>query len=218
MVAAHSVNAAAGWSRRRTQVNAAQRCSIWSRTENRAGNQLRHVDGAAANIAAREVRIRSFQIGRARFVARENAIAETGGESFDLRFDSLRHVALVRHRTDLRWRATEWNVAIRPECVLSVRRARFIKEALLRHQHKWTLRDFAARDVALGIGNFFNRAAKMNGAGTAAPFRFPRNGRRQRVNDFGNSRAVVEIFQPAVPTEETNAPQCRRTRRASICS
>src|SRR5437899_3160330 len=103
-------------------VNAAQRCSIWSRTENRSRNQLRYVNGAAANIAACEVRIRSFQIGRARFVARENAIAETGGKPFDLRFDSLRHVDLVRHRTDSRWRATEWNVAIRPECVLSARR------------------------------------------------------------------------------------------------
>src|SRR6267378_6661448 len=121
MVAAHSVNAAAGWSRRRTQVNTAQRRSIWSRTENRSRNQLRHVNGAAANIAAREVRIRLFQIGRTRFVARENAIAETGGEPFDLRFDSLRHVDLVRRRTDSRWRATERNVAIGPECVLSAR-------------------------------------------------------------------------------------------------
>src|SRR5437879_8553814 len=175
MVAAHSVNAAAGWSRRRTQVNAAQRRPIWSRTENRPRNQLRDVNAAAANIAAREVRIRSFQIGRARFVACENTIAETGGEPFDLRFDSFRHVDLVRHRTDSRWRATEWNVAIRPECGLSARRARFIKQALLRPQHKWTLRDFAARDVALGVGNFFNRAAEMNCAGAATDIRFPRN-------------------------------------------
>src|SRR5207237_1936752 len=110
MVTAHNENAAAGWGRLRTQRKAAQRCSIWSRTENRAGNQLRHVNGAAANIAAREVRIRSFQIGRARFVARENAIAETGGEPFDLRFDSFRHVALVCRRTDLLLRASERTV------------------------------------------------------------------------------------------------------------
>src|SRR5436190_1874529 len=127
MVAAHPVNAAAGWSRRRTQINAAQRCSIWSWIENRSCNQLRRAKGAAANIAAREVRIRLFQIGRAQFVARENAIAETGCEPFDLRFDPLRHVDLVRRWTDSRWRATERNVAIRPECVLSARRARFIK-------------------------------------------------------------------------------------------
>src|SRR3989442_15848653 len=105
MVAPHSVNPPAGWSQRRTQVNAAQGCSIWSRTENRAGHKLRHVNGAAANIAAREVRIRSFQIGPARFVARENAIAETGGEPFHLRFDSFPHVDLLPPRTDLRWRA-----------------------------------------------------------------------------------------------------------------
>src|SRR5260370_36405601 len=103
MVAAHSVNAAAGWSRRRTQVNAAQRCSIWSQTGNRSRNQLRNVNGAAANIAASEVRIRLFQIGRAHFVAGENAVAETGGEPFDLQFDSLRHVDLVRRRTDSPW-------------------------------------------------------------------------------------------------------------------
>src|SRR5207253_7805530 len=169
-------------------------------TENRSRHQLRRVKGAAANIAAREVRIRLFQIGRARFVAPENAIAETGGEPFDLRFDPLRHVDLVRRWTDSRWRATERNVAIRPKCVLSARRARFVKQTLLRHQHKWTLRDFAARNVALGIGNFFNRAAEMNGAGAAAPFRFPRNRRRQRVIDFENSRRVPEIFQAAAIT------------------
>jgi len=103
MVAAHPVNAAAGWSRRRTQINAAQRCSIWSWTENRSRNQLRRVKGAAANIAAHEVRIRLFQIDSARFVAGENAIAETGCEPFDLRFDALLHVDLVRRWTDSRW-------------------------------------------------------------------------------------------------------------------
>src|SRR6266404_7742507 len=200
MVAAHSVNAAAGWSRRRTQVNAAQRRSIWSWTENRSRNQLRRVKGAAANIAAREVRIRLFRIDSAQFVARENAIAETGCEPFDLRFDPLRHVGLVRRRTDSPWRAIERNMAISPKRVLSARRARFIKQALLRHQHERTLRNFAARDFALCTRNFINRSAKMNCAGAAAPLRFPRNRRRQRVIDFENSRRVPEIFQAAAIT------------------
>src|SRR6266403_4163367 len=197
MVAAHPVNAAAGWSRRRTQINAAQRCSIWSWTENRSRNQLRRVKGAAANIAAGEVRIRLFQIGRAHFVAGKNAIAETGCEPFDLGFDAPRHVDLVRHGTDSPWRATERNVTVGPKRMLSARRARFVKQALLRHQHERTLRNFAARDVALCVRNFINRAAEMNGAGAATRLRFPRNRRRQRIIDFEDSGRVLKIFQSA---------------------
>src|SRR5260370_28516494 len=91
-------------------------------------------------------------------------------------------------------------MAIGPERVLSAWRARFIKQTLLRHQHERTLRDCAAGNVALGVGNFFNRPAEMNGAGAATPIRFPRNWRRQRVIDFENSRRVFETFQPAAIT------------------
>src|SRR5437588_12334533 len=141
-------------------MNAARRAAIRNRTENGSGNQLGQIGGAAVDITAREVRIRFFQIGRAHFVARQNAIAKTGREPLDLRFDSFRHVDL----------ATKRNMAISPKGVLSARRARFVKETLLRDQHEWTLWNFAARDIALCARNFLNRSAEMNGPGTPALF------------------------------------------------
>ena len=72
-------------------------------------------------------------------MAGKNAIAKTGSEPFDLRFDPLRHVDL----------AIERNMAVGPECVFTARRACFVKKTLLRHHHKRALGNFSARDIAL---------------------------------------------------------------------
>jgi len=66
-------------------------------------------------------------------MAGENAIAETRRESLDLAVDSIGDVQL----------AIEWNMAISPERMLTVRRACFIEQTLLRHQHERAFRDFS---------------------------------------------------------------------------
>src|SRR4029077_11416692 len=100
-------------------------------------------------------------------MAGENTIAKTGRESLDLRFNLIRHI-----RT-----AAEWNMAVRPKCVLPVRSAGFVKKTLLRNQHKRALGNFSARNVALSCGDFIDAASEMNCACAAASFGFPRNWR-----------------------------------------
>ena len=113
-------------------------------------------------------------------MAGENAIAETGSESLDLRFNALRHIDL----------AVEWNMAVRPERVLTTRRARFIEQTLLRDQHKRAFGNFSPRNVALSCGDFIDATSEMNCAGATAGFRFPRDRLTQRIIDFENSRRV----------------------------
>src|SRR5436309_14598615 len=98
-------------------------------------------------------------------MASKNAIAKTGSESLNLRLNALRHVDL----------AVEWNMTVSPERVLPARGASLVKEALLRDQDKRTFGNFPARNVALSCGDFINAASKMNCAGVAACFGFPRN-------------------------------------------
>ena len=113
-------------------------------------------------------------------MAGENAIAETGSESLDLRFNVLRHIDV----------AVEWNMAVRPERVLTTRRARFIEQTLLRDQHKRALGNFSARNLAFRRRDFIDAAAEMNCACATAGFRFPWDRLTQRIIDFENSRRV----------------------------
>ena len=66
-------------------------------------------------------------------------------------------------------------MAIGPERVFAVRRARFVKKTWLRDQDKRTRWNFSARDVALCARNLIKRSTEMNGAGAATRFRFPWN-------------------------------------------
>ena len=50
--------------------------------------------GAAVDVAALQVAVRAREIGSAQLVACENAIAKSRRETFDLRFDALRHIGL----------------------------------------------------------------------------------------------------------------------------
>src|SRR2546421_9793279 len=157
------MNASARRSRRRTKINSAQRRSIRSRTENRSRDELPQIRGAAVNVAAREIRIQFFQIGRAHFVARQNAIAETGSEPLDLRFDFVGDV-------DLR---SEWHVRIGPKRVLTTRGARFVKKTLLCDQNKWALGNFSVCDVTFRGRDFIERPAQMNRSGATTCVGFP---------------------------------------------
>ena len=114
----------------------------------------------------------------------EDTIAETWSETFDLRFNPLRHVGL----------ATEWSVTVSPKRVLTVRSTRSIEKTLLSNEHKRALGNFAVRDFAFCPGNLIDRAAEMNCASVLTSFSFPRNRRAQCVIDFENAGGVPKIF------------------------
>ena len=79
-------------------------------------------------------------------MAGENTIAKTGCESLDLRFDLIRHIRA----------AAERNMAVRPERVLTTRRARFIEQTLLRDQHERALGNFSTHNLAFRRRDFVN--------------------------------------------------------------
>ena len=121
-----------------------------------------------------------LEISGTHLVAGEDAIAKTGSESLDLRFDLIRHIRA----------AVEWNMAVRPERVLTTRRSRFIEQTLLRDQHKRALGNFSAHNLAFRRRNFVHAAAEMNCACATAGFGFPWDRLTQRIIDFENSRRV----------------------------
>src|SRR6266852_5546242 len=98
-------------------------------------------------------------------MAGEDAIAKTGRESLDLRFNLIRHIRA----------AAERNMAVRPERVLTTRRARFIEQTLLRDQHERAPGNFSTHNLAFRRRNFVNAAADMNCASATTSFGFPRN-------------------------------------------
>jgi hypothetical protein len=104
---------------------------------------------AAADIAADQVRIGFLKFGGASFVTRKNAVTKTWCEPLDLGFDFFGDVNV----------ATERYMRVSPERMLPRRRTRFIKHALLCHEHEWTLGQFARGNVALGSSDFFQRTA-----------------------------------------------------------
>ena len=109
VITAHAVNAAARRCGSRTQINSINRRAVRRRTENWSGNQLCQIRCTAVDVAAGQIRIRSLKISGTHLVAGENAIAKTGRESLDLRFDLIRHIRA----------AVEWNMAVSPERVLT---------------------------------------------------------------------------------------------------
>src|SRR5437763_964393 len=120
-------------------------------------------------------------------MAGQNTIAKTRRESLNLRFDLIRHIRA----------AVERNMAVRPERVPTTRRARFIKQTLLRDQHERALGNFSVCNVAFRHRNFVNAAADMNCACATTGFGFPRNRSTQRIINLKNSRPVLKRFQLA---------------------
>src|SRR5215211_1174409 len=113
-------------------------------------------------------------------MASEDGITETGRESFDLRFNLMRHIR----------GAVERNMAVRPERVLTARRACFIEHTLLRNQHEWARGNFSTRNLAFVRRDFVNTPSDMNCPRAPASFGFPWDRLTQRIIDFENSRRV----------------------------
>ena len=113
-------------------------------------------------------------------MAGEDAISETGRESLDLRFNLIRHIRA----------AVERNMAVRPERVLTTRRARLIEQTLLRDQHERAIGNFSTHNLAFRRRNFVYAATEMNCSCAPASFGFPWNWLTQRIIDFENSRRM----------------------------
>ena len=112
-------------------------------------------------------------------MAGEDAIAETGRESLNLRFNLIRHIRA----------AAERNMAVRPERVLTTRRARCIEQTLLRDQHERALGNFSTHNLAFRRRDFVNAPSEMNCSCATASFGFPWDWLTQRIIDFENSGA-----------------------------
>ena len=140
--------------------------------------------GEVLTVAFNQVCVRSFQIGRVRFVSRDNAIAETRCKAFDLPFDFVGHIDCT----------TGWQVAIRPQRVLPTR-CSLVEQTLLRDQDERTLRNFIVSDRAFSDGDFLQRPDRVNCAGAPARFAFPRNRCAQRVIQFENCGSMPKTFE-----------------------
>src|ERR1043166_6522757 len=153
------------------------------------------------------MRIGFLKIGSANLVTSKNAIAKTGSETLDLRFDAIRHVDVT----------TKGNVAVGPQRMLSAWRPSFIKQTLLRNQRKRSLRNFPARHVAFGSSHLMHRASEMNCAGATAGFRFPRDWSAQGIVNFENSGSVPERFQAApVPRRQSLVGDAQKSPHGNI--
>src|SRR5579859_7074138 len=116
VVAAHSVDSGAGRCGRGAEINVAGGGGVVA--PRGTEEKLAEVGGAAGNVAADEVGIHFFERGGGKDAAGENAIAKSGSEALDLRFEGLEHVD----------RRTIGDVAIGPGDVLPCRGAGGIEE------------------------------------------------------------------------------------------
>ena len=90
MVAAHAVDAAAGWGRRGAEEDLRDGGAVegWGGAE----EELARGHRAAGEIAADEVGVAGFEVGGEMDAAGENAVAEAGGEALDLGLDGFGYI------------------------------------------------------------------------------------------------------------------------------
>src|SRR5207247_1375061 len=101
--------------------------------------QLAQIRRAAADVAADEVRVRSFHFRAIADVPRQDALAEAGRKALDLLFDALGHVESRR----------VGNVAVGPGDMFTCGRAAFVEQTRLGEQDERTFGRFALGDFAL---------------------------------------------------------------------
>src|SRR5882762_4696019 len=156
VVAAHAVDSAAWWCGRGTDVEVADGGGVVA--PGGAEEELAEIYGAAGDVAADQVGVHFFQGARGKDAAGQDAIAEAGGETFDLRFDGWQHVdgGAVGY------------VAIGPGDVLPCWGASGIEKAWLREQDERAIGVTAVAHVVFGGGDFLKAAAQMDGGGAGA--------------------------------------------------
>src|SRR5215207_4019643 len=159
------MHASARRRRGRTYVQSFSRGGVRVETDHRPSQKLTEVHVAAAYVAADEVGVPPFEVGRPRGALRKNTVPETGGETFYLRLDPLRHVE---------GRAV-WDVAVGPDGMLAFGGARLIEEALLGEQDERPLGVLPARHGTLPRRDLVERSSKVDGSGPPAPLGLPGN-------------------------------------------
>ena len=156
VVPAHAVDAGAWWRGGGADIDfARRRCVMAARG---AEEELAEIYGAAADVAADQVRVHVLEGAWGKDAAGENAIAKAGGETFDLRFERVEHIDS----------GAVGDVTVGPCDVLPCRSARGIEEAWLREEHEGPLRMATVAHVVFGRDDFVEAAAEMHGGGARA--------------------------------------------------
>ena len=118
MITTHAMDTATWWGRGGTEVDAGQRCAIGLRAQYRPGQQVPYIERSAVYRSSDKVGVVAFEVGTVHDMAREDAVAKTWRESFDLVFDGSGQVG----------KRTTGGVAIRPGNVLTRGRPRGIAD------------------------------------------------------------------------------------------
>ena len=126
-------------------------------------------------------------------------VAEARCEALDLRLDRVGRVAVPALR----------HVAVRPRGVLALGRARVVEEALLHEQHERPLAGAASLPRrALGLRDLGERAAEVDGPGTAQRVARPRDRRVERPVELERRRPVAKAER--VPRQAREARELAR--------
>src|SRR5215203_4700166 len=190
------MHASARRRRGRTYVQSFSRGGVRVETDHRPSQKLTEVHVAAAYVAADEVGVPPFEVGRPRGALRKNTVPETGGETFYLRLDPLRHVE---------GRAV-WDVAVRPYGMLAFGGARLVEEALLGEQDERPLGVLTARDGGLAGGDLVQCCAEVDSPGPLAALSCPGDRAVQREVHLEDTRTVaVALEGPPIPLREVLA-------------
>src|SRR5215207_9689272 len=184
-VAAHAVDAAAGRGGAGAEVEAAVGRRVGVVTGDGAGEELSEVVGPAADVAADHVRVVPFELDGVDGVARDDEVAEAGGEALDLSLDAFGHVHVRAVR----------DVAVGPARLLARGRARLVEEALLRDDDEGPLGVRAAPDGGLGLRDLLDGGAEVDGRRAPARLGPPRDGPAERPVDLEDAGAVPELRQ-----------------------
>ena len=147
VVAAHAVDSAAWWCGRGTDVEVADGGGVMA--PGGAEKELAEIYGAAGDVATDQVGVHFFEVARGKDASSENAIAEAGGETLDLRFESLQHIDI----------GAVGHVTVRPCDVLPCWGASGIEKAWLREQDERAIGVTAVAHVVFGGGDFLKAAA-----------------------------------------------------------
>ena len=107
VIAAHAMNASAGRSGGRADVDIARRSGVAA--PGRPKQRLTKVERSPTDIAAHKIRVHGLKIGGREDASRQNAVAETRSEAFNLIFEFFEHVYF----------GTVGHVTIRPGRVLA---------------------------------------------------------------------------------------------------
>ena len=183
MKTAQSVYTAAGRRRRRAQIKTIFGRGIHS--HGRTQKHLRQILNAARDVATDEVWIVKFEIGGAHDTARENTVAKSGRESFNLPFYGVAHVD----------GGSVGDMAIRPECVLTRGCAGGVKQRRLRDERERLFRVAAVRRVPFRFEDLRERSAEVNGRRRFAFRSLPRNGCAQRPIQFERGWTIAIALQ-----------------------